>query len=191
MFAALLDTCVLWPSLQRDLLLSLAIEGLYRPLWSNAILEELETHEAIKLSQRCEVDPEESAARAKRLTRQMQAAFDDALVEGWEPHEGTFGLQDPDDEHVLAAALVGGAGAIVTDNVRHFPASAVPKHIQIIKPAQFAADTVAVSPETALRAIEAIVSRRRNPPLTVDKVLDSLIVVYGMHAAVDLLRSAR
>lgn len=190
MFAAVLDTCVLWPSLQRDFLLSLAIEGLYRPLWSDAILEELETHEAIKLSRRYGVGPEEAAVRAKRLTLQMQGAFDDARVEGWEPHEGTFGLQDPDDEHVLAAAFVGGAGAIVTENVRHFPQSAVPNHIQIIKPAQFAADTVAVSPETAVRAVEAVVGRRKSPPVTVDQVLDSLVGLYGMDEAVELLRIA-
>jgi hypothetical protein len=84
MFAALLDTSVLWPSLQRDFLLSLAIEGLYRPLWSTEILAELEYHETQKLINRGE--PITAAtARASHLIRQMTTAFDDALVENWEP----------------------------------------------------------------------------------------------------------
>lgn len=47
-FTALLDTSVLWPSLQRDFLLSLAVEGLYRPIWPQAVLDELIEAEAEK-----------------------------------------------------------------------------------------------------------------------------------------------
>jgi hypothetical protein len=92
-FAALLDTCVLWPSLQRDFLLSMAVEGLYRPLWSEVILEELHRHERYKLIDR---GSEEAAAlaRADHLLAKMRGNFDDALVTGWEPLEGSFGLPD-------------------------------------------------------------------------------------------------
>ena len=89
-FTALLDTSVLWPSLQRDFLLSLAIEGMYRPVWSSAILDELEYHEARKLVTR---GVEECAAnqRARYLVEQMRSHFDDAEVQGWQPLEGTYG----------------------------------------------------------------------------------------------------
>jgi hypothetical protein len=105
MFAAMLDTSVLWPSLQRDFLLSLAIEGLYRPLWSTAILDELSHHEAQKLVGRGH-EPALAVHRAQHLVDQMNAAFDDAVVVNWESLEGTFGLPDVDDEHVVAAALL-------------------------------------------------------------------------------------
>ena len=146
MFAAVLDTSVLWPSRQRDFLLSLAIAGLYRPLWSDAILEELEYHETAKRAGR---GSDATAAAAARLVGRMRAAFDDAVVTGWEPLDGSYSLPDPDDEHVVAAAVVGRADVIVTHNFKDFPEDRVPKHIQVVSPAEFAADTVAVPPMTA------------------------------------------
>ncbi|AXK87325.1 PIN domain-containing protein [Nocardia farcinica] len=186
MFAVVLDTCVLWPSLQRDFLLSLAVEGLYRPLWSERILEELEMHEAAKRVGRG-TEQQAAHAFARNLIDRMTSAFDDALVENWQPHEGTFGLPDPDDEHVLAAAVVGGAGAVVTHNVRDFPRNRVPHHIQILEPAQFAADTVSVSPQTALLAVETMAARFHHPPMSVAQVLRMLADRYAMGAAVDLI----
>ena len=188
MFAALLDTSVLWPSLQRDFLLSLAIEGLYRPLWSTEILAELEYHETQKLINRGE-QPDAAAARASHLISQMTTAFDDALVENWEPHEGTFHLPDPNDEHVAAAALVGGAGAIVTDNLRDFPMANIPAHIKVLTPAEFAADAVAVSPDVALRAVQTMASRYSAPPLTTEEILSRLVQRYHMIEAVEFIRA--
>jgi len=188
MFAALLDTSVLWPSLQRDFLLSLAIEGLYRPLWSTAILAELEFHEIEKLINRGE-PPTAATARASHLISQMTTAFDDALVENWEPHDGTFNLPDPNDEHVVAAALVGGAGAIVTDNLKDFPIAKIPAHIKVLSPSAFAADTVSVSPDVALQAVETMASRYSAPPLTTEEILNRLVQQYQMTEAFELIRA--
>jgi len=187
MFSAVLDTCVLWPSLQRDVLLSLSIEGLYRPLWSQAILSELEYHEAQKLIKRGAME-DQAAASASHLITQMTNAFDDACVYGWESLEGSFGLPDPDDEHLVAAAVVGGAEAIVSDNISDLPVGKVPDHIQVIEPAVFAANTIAVSPDVAVRALETMVGRRQGE--TLPQVLDNLISRYKMYDAVDLLRGA-
>lgn len=191
MFTALLDTCVLWPSLQRDLLLSLAAEGLYRPIWSSALLEELEYHEAIKLERRHGVPPAAAAERAQNLIAQMRAAFDDAEVEGWDGLAGTYGLPDADDEHVVAAAVVGGAGAIITDNVRDFPAHRFPAGLEVLTPAAFAESTVALDPLRAVTAVTAIARRsgRKGPSRTVEEILGALVERYHMDAAVALIRA--
>jgi hypothetical protein len=189
-FAALLDTSVLWPSVQRDFLLSLAIEGLYRPLWSSAILDELRYHEAQKLIRHGH-DQATAEQKAQRLVGQMSSAFNDAVVANWEGLEGTFGLPDVDDEHVVAAALVGGADVIVTSNVKDFPPQQIPKSLTVISPAQFAADTVSVSPDVAHQAVIAMSSRFIRPSSTADEILDHLSARYAMIEAVELIRGAR
>ncbi len=187
MFAVVLDTCVLWPSLQRDFLLSLAIEGLYRPLWSSAILAELEEHEASKLIKRG-TPATEAQRRASLLIERMQSAFDDACVQGWEPLDRTYGLPDVDDEHLVAAAVIGGAGAIITDNVRDLPADKIPAGIQVTKPAAFALEQVELAPNVALRAVTEMASRYKSPSRTADDLLTLLESRYGMAEAVELMR---
>jgi hypothetical protein len=188
-FAAVLDACVLWPSLQRDLLLSLAVEGLYRPLWSDVLLDEVEDNEAAKLVRRGSTQ-EDALRRASFLRREMVRAFPDAIVAAFEPLEGTFGLPDPDDEHVVAAAVLGAAGAIVTHNVRDFPSRCLPHGIAVLSPARFAADTVAVNPSAAARGLEQIAARSGRdgrPPRTVGALKDVLVARYGLGEAVDLM----
>ncbi|MGB7980001.1 MAG: PIN domain-containing protein [Candidatus Nanopelagicales bacterium] len=184
MFAAVLDTCVVWPSVQRDFLMSMAIEGLYRPLWSEAILEELHRHEQVKLLDRGE-DPAEALVRADNLLGNLRAHFDDALVVGWEPLEGSYGLPDVDDEHVVATAVVGGAGAIVTENLRHFPADRVPANIQVLPAKEFAANTADVSPERAARAICQMSARRtRQSP---QEIVELLVSRYSMDEVAEIV----
>jgi hypothetical protein len=171
--AAVLDTCTLWPSLQRDVLLSWAAEGLYRPLWSSAILDELTVHEQARLRARGR-SAQEAERLADQLARAMTRAFDDACVSGWEPLDGTYGLPDPDDEHLVAAAVVGGAEVVVSDNTRHLPAASMPHGIRVASAAQFAADTASVAPEVALIAVRKIAARYTRPVRTVGELLAHL-----------------
>jgi hypothetical protein len=142
MFAALLDTSVLWPSLQRDFLLSLAVEGCIGRCGQQ------------RSSMNCATTKRRSssvaAQRAQRLVDRMSTAFNDAIVVNWESLDGTFGLPDVDDEHVVAAALVGGADVIVTSNLKDFPPQQILKPLTVSSPMQFAADTVAVSPTSPI-----------------------------------------
>ena len=184
MFAAILDTCVLWPSVQRDFLMSMAIEGLYRPLWSEAILEELYRHEQRKLVDRG-TDAVVARVAADKLLGNLRANFDDALVVGWEPLEGSYGLPDVDDEHVVAAAVVGGAGAIVTENLKHFPVDRVPANIQVLTAKEFAVNTADVSPERAARAICQMSARRTGE--SPREIVGLLVSRYGMDEVAEVV----
>jgi hypothetical protein len=89
----------------------------------------------------------------------------------------------------VAAAAVGGAGAIVTENLKDFPSVKIPPHIKVLSPSQFAADTVSVAPDLARRELQAMVNRFSAPPLTIDEILNRLVERYRMVEAAGLIRT--
>lgn len=189
MFTALLDSCVLWPSTQRDFLLSLAFEGAYRFIFSAAILEEVEVNEELKRIDRGD-SKEVAQEKARHLAGQMRTVFEASMVRGWEGLVGSYGLPDPNDEHVLAAAVVGGAGSIVTENLRDFPTGRVPGGIQIVRAKDFAYETVSMRPDLGLLAVQAMSNRsgRKYAGQSPADILDTLDKIYAMDAATSLIR---
>jgi hypothetical protein len=121
------------------------------------------------------------------LIERLDAEFDDSCVQGWDALVGSYGLPDPSDEHVLAAAVVGQAGVLVTDNLRHFPRQAVPSQMHVVDAKTFAFESASVDPDLAAQALMAIASRHRQPRHTPSELLELLVVRYGMDDVADLL----
>src|SRR5260370_26917417 len=94
----------------------LAMTGLFRATWSAAVHEEW----ICALLRR---RPDLSRERLERTRMLMDLHAADALVTGYEDLIEALKLPDPDDRHVLAAAIRGRADVIVTANLRHFPAN--------------------------------------------------------------------
>jgi hypothetical protein len=114
-FIVVYDACVLFPAPLRDLLLRIAHAGLVRARWTEAILDECFRS---LTAARPELD-ESALLRTRSL---MNDAVPDCLVKDYEPLVAGLRLPDPDDRHVLAAAVRCGAQVIVTANLRDFPA---------------------------------------------------------------------
>ena len=158
-FTALLDACVLGGALRRNMLLSLAEAGLFRPRWSSRILDE--TQKAITQITKGETD-------GSRQRAAIEAAFPEALVTGYEMFEDKLALPDPNDNHVLAAAIATSASVIVTDNLADFPSAVLDPHsIQAISADDFIADTIELDPSEAIMALRRMRERFKNPALDV------------------------
>jgi predicted nucleic acid-binding protein len=127
MFVAVLDTCVLYPAYLRDTLLRLADAEMYAPVWSVDILDELRRN----LQSVIDVDG------VDRVVREMNGAFPDACVTDYS-HLVDEQTCDKKDRHVVAAAVVIGAGVIVTANAKDFPDTSVKRYdIEIKTPDEF------------------------------------------------------
>lgn len=109
----LLDACVLYPTVMREMLLGAAGQGLFVPLWSDRLLEEW-ARAARKIGPTGE-------AQARSEIAMTRAAWPRAAVAVPEALERRLWLPDPADIHVLAAAVAGHADVIVTSNAKDFP----------------------------------------------------------------------
>lgn len=116
----LLDACVLYPTVMRELIMGAAARGLFRPLWSSRILEEWARAVAKNLPDQTEIARVEIAL--------LKARWPDALQPEAPELNTQLYLPDPDDTHVLAAAITGRADILLTQNAKDFPGSILAGH---------------------------------------------------------------
>ena len=145
----LLDTCVLYPTVMREVLLGVAQAGLYQPLWSARILEEW-ARATIKLGPGAE-------AQARGEVALLRSQWPVAEVV-WPPSlEARLWLPDPADTHVLAAAIAGHADLIVTLNAQDFPRQILEEEgLARLDPDQFLMALYADHPQAVAAAAEAV-----------------------------------
>ena len=174
---AFLDASVLYPAPLRDLLLELAVSNLYRAKWSARVHDEWTR---ALLRSRADL----TAARLERTRRLMDAHARDVLVTGFEDLVPSLELPDPDDRHVLAAAIRAQADIIVTANLKDFPASSLAPHgLEAEHPDVFLARLCGRWPARFVEALHRARGRLRHPPLSSDEHLRALRR-SGLHATV-------
>lgn len=168
-FTAIYDANVLYPAPLRDLLMRLALTGLFRAKWTEDIHAEWTRN---LLANR----PDISRDQVDRFKRLMNEHTRDALVEGYQSLIPAIeGLPDPNDRHVLAAAIVGRANVIVTYNLKDFPQPALtPFGIEAQHPDEFIRHLIDLNEIAVCAAIQQQRLALKNPPKSVEELLDIL-----------------
>lgn len=168
MLTVVYDACVLYPAPLRDRLMHLALTDLFRAKWSATIHDEWIRN---VLANR----PDLSREQLERTRRLMDTHVRDALIEGYEALIDTLALPDPDDRHVLAAAIVSHADLIITFNHRDFPpATLQPYGILIQHPDRFIVHLMTMEVDDVCAALRRHRQSLKNPPKSVDEYLTIL-----------------
>lgn len=178
-YAAIIDACVLGGGLKRNIILSLAEAGLFRPYWSARILDE--TEKAILAISKGTADP-------GRQRRAIEQAFPEAMVF---PNSGPdlIGLlPDPSDEHVLAAAIAARCDTLVTDNLKDFPQDVLDRWgIEVMSPDDFITNAMDLDHAVAIGALRDMRARLKDPKYTVSALVLKL-EGQGLLQTADFLR---
>ncbi len=164
-YTAVLDACVLFSRLQRDVLLSLAHADLYTARWT----QEIENEWTSSLVKRYP----NAGDKIPFVVDQMREAIPDCLIVDYELFIPSLQLPDENDRHVLAAAIRGNADAIVSLNTKDFPADVLSKFdIEIQTPDQFVLNQIMLHPPRALTAIKKMRDRWERPSMSASDMVD-------------------
>ncbi|MEQ7008342.1 PIN domain-containing protein [Actinopolymorpha sp. B17G11] len=166
-FVVVYDADVLYKSSVRDLLIRIAESGLIQAKWTHAILDE--TFDSIRKN-RPDLNPDQLARTRELMLRGVR----DCLVLDYEPLIEAVSLPDPNDRHVLAAAIKARAQVIVTFNLRDFPAPALSRwNVEAIHPDNFVLDQIDLEKGVVYGAVQQMADAWADGT-TVDEVLASL-----------------
>jgi len=166
--SAVLDANVLYPFLVRDVLLSFADAGLYRPLWTDRINEEWSSNLIEKLPGK--------EAQIRATIQVMNGAFPEALVRQYEDLIENLQLPDIDDRHVLAAAIHCGASVIVTENLKDFPSVILEQYgLDALTADEFVLNALEIYPADAVKALKRMRLRYAAPPYDQEQLLQAML----------------
>jgi len=178
---AVYDANILYPAPLRDLFLRLGQVGLVRPRWTEMIHDEW-------IRNLLRDNPQLSPERLARTRSLMNEALRDCLVTGYEELIDCLTLPDPDDRHVLAAAIRARAELIVTYNLTDFPAKTLARYdIKAQHPDDFLVSLLDVAPDAVCAAVKRQRQSLRNPPKTAEELL-ATFQSQGLTQAVAQLR---
>jgi predicted nucleic acid-binding protein len=159
----------------------LTLGGLFRARWSDPVHEEWMT--AVSKNR-----PDVTRQQLERTRNLMNLHAEDCLVTGFEDLIEGLELPDPDDRHVLAAAIRSGASVIVTQNLKDFPPNRLDAYgIEAQHPDTFIIHLFDLNPGGVVGAAQNHRASLKNPPKSVEDYLNTL-ELHGLTQTVAALR---
>lgn len=168
-FTVVYDACVLYPAPLRDFLMQLALTDLFRAKWTNEIHDEWIRN---LLLNRPDLKVEDLTRTKDLMNRHVR----DCLVTGYEYLIPSLTLPDPNDRHVLAAAIKASARVIVTFNLQDFPETILEQYdMEAQHPDEFISNLIDLKPLIVAEAAQICQQRLKNPPLSMNDYLKTLL----------------
>jgi predicted nucleic acid-binding protein len=178
-FIVVYDACVLYPMILRDLLLRLAATELFMAKWTNQIHDEW-------IRNLLRSRPDLTREKLERVRMLMDQNTLDCIVNNYEDLIPELDLPDPDDRHVLAAAIQAKASMIVTFNLKDFPAASLDQYqIEACHPDDFIQLLAEIDLNKVLAAVKIACTSLKRPPVSESEYL-GILAKHGLAKAAAL-----